>query len=636
MHWPNSLLLPAAALCLTTWLAPPVNGGDGSLTLSRRQNDVRVEDETVNPNPRIVYRGDERSPLEIRDTGGFQPQGGNWSEYEEAFSIDRHYTAGQNGRGLDESDEDGFVFRTAYVSVSDSLETSSRYGHWIYEIIAAQNILNVLDAENEPRYPEGEMFALGGIHWRQIRRYAHITPGQPPAEADWQRNPEFNEDLYGNAIQAFVSTEFPMELEDGEVVDDESSSESSDDDEGNRADDARLPRRPLFISAMRHVEDRAAEFVGSLPFHFEHYPYTLLDIPGPPFVEEDMDYARSVDQFVDRELRLYTQYDRAQMDMFFPEAREVIDELNNPNTQQGACSALLNMGGRSAMKLKRRAASQSSKNACPKLVSKLRKLKVGHRVRLCKADSFNPPCIHVKTPLMAGQCTNVPAEYKKQVSSIRPEAKAGTCTFYKEPNCQDKSINVTWPGISLYDQFSPIKGFFNDAASSFSCDFVKVCGRGKAPEPWCTKPKQQFCDYVDKLTLQFQLVKDDLTGTKDTIVAFLSSKQCATLVVAEQPRDGYSVFINIDLPSIFNKEKVALSDINHIQLVDIPRAGHEGKKWWHMEGVTLGARCAGSQVMITMDKFNAERKWIGHDAPGPLPQLVWEKTFTPDLWKFAS
>ncbi|KAH0592457.1 hypothetical protein MHUMG1_09844 [Metarhizium humberi] len=69
--------------------------------------------QTSPPPGGFVWRGDRRSPREIRATGGFRPQGDGWENYDSSFDLTRHYTAGPNGCGLDDFDEPGFVFRTA-------------------------------------------------------------------------------------------------------------------------------------------------------------------------------------------------------------------------------------------------------------------------------------------------------------------------------------------------------------------------------------------------------------------------------------------------------------------------------------------------------------------------------------------
>lgn len=167
------------------------------------------------PEGSFVYRGDARCPRDIRNAGGFRPQGDGWEHDESAFNLERHYRAGPNGCGL-ESDETGddFVFRTAYVSVAQSRWTAEDYGTWLYEIRATPNIL-------DDDFAQTEVMALGGIHWRQIRRYTRMRNDvdERVDESSWFNNPEYDAETYEPgplAAECHVSDDIPGILRNGQ------------------------------------------------------------------------------------------------------------------------------------------------------------------------------------------------------------------------------------------------------------------------------------------------------------------------------------------------------------------------------------------------------------------------------------
>ncbi|KID91853.1 Heat Labile Enterotoxin Type Iib, partial [Metarhizium majus ARSEF 297] len=129
------------------------------------------------PPPKIVYRGDKRSPDEIRAIGGFLPS----SEVEptndnHGFSLFKHHVAGNAGGKR----------VTAYVSTTRFFQIGLAYanmasdeGGWIYQIQATPNMI---DSDGTllkgRRYSnEFELSALGGIPWAQVKAAVKIGPG---------------------------------------------------------------------------------------------------------------------------------------------------------------------------------------------------------------------------------------------------------------------------------------------------------------------------------------------------------------------------------------------------------------------------------------------------------------------------
>ncbi|EFY95053.1 heat-labile enterotoxin IIB, A chain [Metarhizium robertsii ARSEF 23] len=223
MRWTNFFTLGEVL-----WLS--CLGSGYARTLSKESI---VGRQTPPPPGGFVWRGDSRSPREIRAAGGFRPQGDGWENYDPSFDLTRHYTAGPNGCGLDEFDDAGFVFRTAYVSAAQRRATAENYGDWLYELRATPNILDNDDAESE-------VMALAGLHWRQVRRYTRMraTDNNRVDESSWINNPEYDAELYERGQYAHlcrVSTDFPRVLA-GESDSDSSGSESDSDSSGSESD----------------------------------------------------------------------------------------------------------------------------------------------------------------------------------------------------------------------------------------------------------------------------------------------------------------------------------------------------------------------------------------------------------------
>ncbi|PFH60661.1 putative enterotoxin [Ophiocordyceps unilateralis] len=341
MHWFNVIS------AVPIWLSWPEPGGAFQL---RQQGDL--------PNTRegFVYRGDARDPRAVRNFGGFRPQGLNWEHDEEAFSIDHHHNAGPNGCEMDGFGQPDFSFRTAYVSATREMDTASGYGIWIYEIRATPNILDIQWPEP---YPDGEVFALGGIHWRQVRRFARIRrpDARPPVDdGDWMDNPDYDVRLYEESAYAAmcrVSVDFPNALSWGEVGDEQSS----------------WPQRPMFHTAQNYVNEVAFDVVGSFPLDFLQYPLDE-DIPGSS--RPDQSEHHSMQNQVAHELQQFIHMSDAELDGFFPEGRGLVGDLmENGHLNPGACAALLRP--RETMDKRAEDHEQPRSDSCCRMVAALRK-----------------------------------------------------------------------------------------------------------------------------------------------------------------------------------------------------------------------------------------------------------------------
>ncbi|OAA80398.1 Heat-labile enterotoxin, A chain [Akanthomyces lecanii RCEF 1005] len=523
----------------------------------------------------FVYRGDGRSPRDIRGTGGFQPQGDGWEDYDPSFDLDRHYTAGPNGCGLDDFDEPHFVFRTAYVSTALEQPTAETYGQWLYEIRATPNIL-----DND--FSEGEVMALGGIHWRQIRRYTRMrdTTDNRVDEASWIDNPEYDAETYErgpNASRCRVSTTFPSVLA-GDSDNTDSDSSNSD----NESNETTPPRR-LFSAADRFMDQTPGvfELYGGFPPSFTQYA-PRDDVPGPDHPAPP----EAADAQVGSLLQHYIDMGAQELDRLFPDGNQMLQELLRDISPVG-CPSLTGFGshlGRSNLRVDQRARRGAQLD-----------------VDICKNSPLNPPCTTTKAP--RGKCVAVPQEYKDNVSGVKVHDTAGICRFYLKPECQGEYFEGGHHGVDLYQS----RPKFNDKVASFLCNTLKL---DAAPERWEWAPESEkaLCARVDKLSFDFELANNYGSGTYDKIKLDFKGAGQKPHVIVEGPSPGYKTSQEIDMVDIFGMETVALDQIKRLRLLDEITDHWFGGDPWDVFGITLKARCAGSEIDIVLDKFASLNK----------------------------
>lgn len=166
------------------------------------------------PPPQIVYRGDKRSPEEIKANGGFLPSSEIKPTNENnGFGLYRHHLGGHglvNGKRV-----------TAYVSTTRLFGTAlgyanmaSKEGGWIYEIQALPYMIDSDGTLLQGRKwtKEYEFSALGGISWAQVKSAAQVPGFKTPQdygvlswsgvdlegfkksmpEKQWFNNPDYN------------------------------------------------------------------------------------------------------------------------------------------------------------------------------------------------------------------------------------------------------------------------------------------------------------------------------------------------------------------------------------------------------------------------------------------------------------
>ncbi|RCI08425.1 putative heat-labile enterotoxin [Ophiocordyceps polyrhachis-furcata BCC 54312] len=235
-----------AGLVVSLWLSCL---GSASSTASSISSISRRDGESKQESVLRVYRGDTRSPQEIRAQGGFQPLGRHWSDNPQAFSIDRHFIAGISNPGLDRDS-----FESAYVSFSREQSSALRYGDWLYEVHALRNML---DPCNVYAYPDAEVFALGGAQWSQVVRFRWVHDQNPV----WTLNTEYAELVWEKSAVGGTQTDVPKVLLDQEE---------------SNWDKAEVREAAMDYMASSDM----VSALGTFPHKFEAYP-PRDDIPGP-------------------------------------------------------------------------------------------------------------------------------------------------------------------------------------------------------------------------------------------------------------------------------------------------------------------------------------------------------------------
>lgn len=336
-----------------------------------------------------------------------RPQGVNWEQDEEAFSIDHHYISGPNGCEMDGSSGPSSSFRTAYVSVSRQLDTAAAFGNWMYEIRATPNMLD--DRWPEP-YPDGEVFALGGILWKQVRRYARILRFSDDSFnlTTWANNSDYDGRLYEDshlAAKCHVSVKFPRALSWGEVGDAQ----------------AEWLRRPLFHTARSFVQDVAMDLVGTLPLEFGSYDVDYT-IPGPS--KEDASELEVTQKRVEHDLhRLGPGGEHS--DVFIREGREsMLGLIKDGRMNEAGCATWLRPRGLMGKRAEEPQEQPKSDSCCKVAAAFRQKTRRAQQVREVFGLSLNE-----MRQLMAGEfdglnCALLVARMKEKADPNRsPESK---------------------------------------------------------------------------------------------------------------------------------------------------------------------------------------------------------------------
>ncbi|MGL4756046.1 MAG: enterotoxin A family protein [Aeromonadaceae bacterium] len=151
-----------------------------------------------------LYRGDPRSPVEIKAAGGFKPWGETNYNHPQSEGLDLSlFNHAQSGHPS-----------TAYVSTSTSVESALDFAGYssgfVYVIRGgAPNIFDIdLALGNYSPYRESEFSALGGIPWTQVIGWYVVRSGR--ITGDLIRNEDYNGRLYRRLVSPSPSDHYRM------------------------------------------------------------------------------------------------------------------------------------------------------------------------------------------------------------------------------------------------------------------------------------------------------------------------------------------------------------------------------------------------------------------------------------------
>ncbi|KAM3438076.1 hypothetical protein NHJ13734_004349 [Beauveria thailandica] len=155
-----------------------------------------------------VFRGDSRSPEEIRDAGGFLPDPDAASYTQPTtFSLDNHV----NGR----------TGSTAYVSTSAEFGQAARNfagpGNFVYRIHVTPNMINVNEAlaRSNPYPRQEEASALGGIPWTAVEGWLLLEE-----DPEFETSSDYLDDASADRFTARYAAEFADQFEPNRAYDD--------------------------------------------------------------------------------------------------------------------------------------------------------------------------------------------------------------------------------------------------------------------------------------------------------------------------------------------------------------------------------------------------------------------------------
>ncbi|ODA81297.1 hypothetical protein RJ55_04262 [Drechmeria coniospora] len=574
------------------------------------------EDGLVRRNPpganggSFVFRGDFRSPREIRADGGFQPRGDGWQNSNDAYSISRHYRSGPSGCSLDGFWDDGFNYQTAFVSMARERTTSELYGEWFYEIHATPNIL-------DDGYPEGEVFALGGAHWRQIRRYGRMRNGRID-EADLMPNPEYDRERYERsawASRCYVSTDFPPELEDGEGEDGD-------------VDAALHAANEWMDSEEMHA------ILGTFPLAFESLP-PRQDIPGPSSGHGSAD--DSGESEAGDAIRYYMDLGPDLLDALYPEGHRLVQEIFQ-GINPGDCSLgfLSKRAGAGAKPTGRNKGRAKTGRCCKKLAAFRKKIQTLPGVLPRECTHFDELKLGVQLGDGAYQGT-----WDTLVLAFG-DGEEHTIASSPDPGFhewQDIKLNETFgTGAVAVDHIGKVE-IKQKRDSTWGGDLWKLQGiklKGRCAGSLTERVLDKFasenkearhswsgevsakdwktsveCSHFKRLEVDFTLSNSIDAGTWDDLfVRFENEGKYSDTMVAETPSRGTAHSPVVDLKKVFGEDPVPVRDI---RFFDVHSHAHEtgwAADWWKTAGIIIKGQCAGSGREAIFDRYEDVYEWF--------------------------
>ncbi|KAF4589910.1 Heat-labile enterotoxin IIA, A chain [Ophiocordyceps camponoti-floridani] len=641
--------------------------------------------------PNYVFRGDSRSPDEIRQAGGFLPHGEtDYSDYT-AYSLTHHIY----GRGM-----------TAYVSTSTSFGQAARNfagpGNYVYRIQVTPNMIDVNQAvDSSPFSAQEEAGALGGIPWSAVQAWWRFP--EDDNSSDSQVDYMCLDDTAAHELTMRYAAQFEREfVENADFEERPLATLRTRSDGFVSVLAAAQPDEMSMELAARQFMDRYGTDVGwhqgqefplwhAEPLTAEPLPSPCRNVsaPGAGGSEEDL---LTDDDLMDIATTVQGQGGRSE---------------NEPCSSKAVHSSAAHNVAQQIKKLRTRLSTDSEEED-PRLAeaeSALQGLSGGCvLLALCAASRL--PHLHERQK-REGSMT---AESSGEGSFETYEISADTVTLNLSKERLTPGLRDMCVSINLYDgslgpwQYGGNYRLNGGVVCNDSHDYSQTatpcetflgtevyCSRAKdrdacfslrQPPPflkdnsgcrnrrgqgliggpedcigtkrWCegrgswlrlmssmqpdecklrrtpASLAEAGCARIEQLSVEFRIVDNRLAGA-GTFDAILLSIGRLKMILAIDPSAGFSVVKQVPVKRAFGSPAVSLQDIKHLTLLD--KLGRDVRRGdpWQLEGITMTGKCLHSSRRIEMKKYRHVHTWLQH-GPGKGIVPVWSANIYPDNW----
>ncbi|KAK4093597.1 hypothetical protein Purlil1_1931 [Purpureocillium lilacinum] len=586
----------------------------------------------------IVYRGDYRDPSRVRDAGGFRPNALGWQSVDRVYTMDHHYQGGPRG-----CNATGQRHVTAYVSVVVNPWMAASYGRWIYEIRATPNFF--LSGSST----DYNIYALGGVQWRQIRRYG-LTNQESFVEEMLQGNPEYEENLYDFSHLAplcHVRSDFPYQLQSGEP----DTSISSSSDNKRKSQRERYPARCAANETMRSTEMLA--LVGPFPHTRRQWRFNMhrphSSAPAEPEIS-------SGEQIAARELQSFIDMGPERLNEMYPYGGTVVEELLRSVPWSACASVALSYkwhGPRQVEPPPSNASGQHESDGCCRAATVLRNKIAdlpGAVLRTCTRLSALKFGIQLSDSWLSGTWdTLILAFGDGEAHKIASSPGRGfhewqnismQRTFKSDVVALDHLTRIRIfqepTSVLVHDKWDlvgvKLKARCADSLTELHLDklqseniesFRPVVRHGVAWLAWSNKidPKKDWVTHIDcshfkAIEIELRLAKSSKElKLEDLFLSFVNEGIGRNTVTARTKSFNMDNLLVTQLKRTFSRSPVPVRDIkyfgvySHAQQAPIP-------SWWKTIGLTVKGYCAGSNNVALFDKYakNGE-KFERKDSP---------------------
>ncbi|RCI08809.1 hypothetical protein L249_4672 [Ophiocordyceps polyrhachis-furcata BCC 54312] len=618
---------------------------------------------------RYVFRGDSRTPDQIRNATGFLPRSNTNYNEPVVYSLFHHAL--------------GLRLSTAYVSTSarfgQAAVNFAGSGNYVYRIHVTPNMINVNEVlNNSSPYPtQDEASALGGIPWSAVQGWWYIPipgDGEPDSLFDqWCLN-----DVAAYNLTARYETEYehlftPNPEYQGERYDGAMVQTSIDADVAVLAS----TNPDTVLSDLRNAATRFMERRGSTVGWTRGQGFPLWEpVPGsaePTQRRYEADESSTLltdDDLLDI-AGLVHHGDAACLEAPPPSPVEatVLDDLGDdlaslrervsPSERQdralqeaegvvrrtvGACVMLTTcvslQQGLPPYRRKRRELARLTpglNGLCSKFSGPMPWQYGGDFGRLhstvCQNGfdhnnvSFPLECERlIGTELYCNRLEDEDACLSKRRPPPFRAAGEGPCTPIQKLAMTENCIGTErWCS-------DEVKGTYRAIYSTVTAEECLLRrSSGQQPSDVATTEEDALtCSKVDGLKVGFSIGPDGFFtngGTYDTIVFSIGRFQ---IVLAEAPSKGTSVSRSVNLEVAFGSKAVPLADIKHVRLLDIPPNNLYGGDEWHFQGKET--TCHGSSKVMEMKKFQSVHTWLQNRSELDMEE-VWSGDIQPQDWR---